>query len=217
MTIPFLDLKTASKKVWPEIQPLFEEIVGQAAFVGGPYVKQFEEEFSSFCETRICVGVGSGTDALRFALLASGIQLGDEVITVPNTFIATTEAITQAGARPVFVDVDPRTYNIDVGKVEAAITPRTKAILPVHLYGQCADMLAIKKIADKHKLTSIAFPALGTGVGGFPPGQAAEAMLGAVMEHLKAGATSLRKIVFVLYQDEAFKAFNETLTRLRAV
>lgn len=155
MIVPFLDLKKQSQKIAQEVFPLFGEIIESAGFVGGSHIQKFEEEFARFCKTEYCVAVNSGTDALRFALIASGIKTGDEVITVPNTFIATSEAITQSGGRPVFVDIDPRTYNIDVNKIEQTITSKTKAIIPVHLYGQCADMDIVVDIAHRYGLVVI--------------------------------------------------------------
>jgi dTDP-4-amino-4,6-dideoxygalactose transaminase len=134
--------------------------------VGGPQVQGFEEEFAQFCETQYCVSVSSGTDALRFALIAAGIGSGDEVITVPNTFIATTEAISQTGATPAFVDIDEQTYNMDPNKLEDYLrkryalcamrsAPRPRAVLPIHLYGQPADMDSILEIADRYGLIVI--------------------------------------------------------------
>ncbi|HEX72275.1 MAG TPA: DegT/DnrJ/EryC1/StrS family aminotransferase [Candidatus Hydrogenedentes bacterium] len=152
MQVPFLDLKTPHNELANEILPLWEDILRNAAFVGGPHVAGFEEEFAQACGTAHCVAVNSGTDALRFIFIALGMQPGDEVITVANTFIATTEAITQAGGRPVFVDIDPDTCNMDPQKIEAAITPRTKGIVPVHLYGQTADMDPILAIARRKGL-----------------------------------------------------------------
>ncbi len=155
MDVPFLDLKPQYRRIEAALRPRLEAIMEQAAFINGPEVEAFEEEFAAFCETNYCVGVSSGTDALRFALLACGIGAGDEVITVPHTFIATTEAITQAGARPVFVDVDPATSTLDPARLEAAITPRTRAVIPVHLYGRPADMDPILEIAARRRLTVI--------------------------------------------------------------
>ncbi len=111
--IPFLDLVTPHRELRQELVDVFEDALGSAGFIGGPVVEAFEREFATFCDSRFCIGVGSGTDALRFALIAAGIRQGDIVVTVPNSFIATTEAISQAGARPVFVDVDERTCNMD--------------------------------------------------------------------------------------------------------
>ncbi|MEE4265733.1 MAG: DegT/DnrJ/EryC1/StrS family aminotransferase [Desulfobacteraceae bacterium] len=155
MNVPFLDLKVQYRQIENEVLPMVTEAMQNGAFIGGPQVAGFEEEFAAFCDSRYCVGVGSGTDALRFALMAAGVGAGHEVITVPNTFIATTEAISQAGARPVFVDVDPATCNMDPEKIDAKITRRTKAIVPVHLYGQPADMDPILDIADRHGLAVV--------------------------------------------------------------
>lgn len=152
MEVPFLDLKAQNRALKAEILPLWEKILDSAGFIGGKHVDAFEEEFASACSVKHCVAVNSGTDALRFIFLALGLEPGDEIITVPNTFIATTEAITQAGGKIVFVDVDPGTYNIDPAKIEEVITPRTRGIVPVHLYGQPADMDAILAIAKKHGL-----------------------------------------------------------------
>jgi dTDP-4-amino-4,6-dideoxygalactose transaminase len=132
-----------------------QDVLDRTAFAGGPFVEKFAKEFAAFCKCRSAVGVGSGTDALWVALLMLGVGPGDEVITVPNTFIATAEAITFAGARPVFVDIDEKTYNMDIGQLAAAITPKTKAIIPVHLYGQMADMDPIMEIARAKGLAVI--------------------------------------------------------------
>lgn len=152
MSVPFLNLKAQHQALKAEILAAVGEVLDSAAFAGGPYVAKFEEEFAVYCTTKYAVGVGNGTDALWFALLALGVGPGDEVITVPNTFIATAEAITYCGAKPVFVDIEETTYNMDAALLERAITPRTKAIIPVHLYGQMADMDPIMEIARKHKL-----------------------------------------------------------------
>jgi len=152
MNIPFLDLAKQNSALKDEILPLWEEILDSANFIGGHHVTAFEDEFADLTDAKHCVAVGSGTDALRFILIGLGLKAGDEIITVPNTFIATTEAITQAGGRCVFVDIDPDTYTIDPSQIEAAITPRTKGIIPVHLYGQTADMDAITAIAAQHGL-----------------------------------------------------------------
>ncbi len=155
MNIPFLDLKAQYKQIKQEVVPAVTEAMQNGAFIGGPQVAGFEEEFAAYCDSPYCVGVGSGTDALRFALMAAGIAPGDEIITVPNTFIATTEAISQVGARAVFVDIRQDTCNIDPEKIEACITAKTRAIIPVHLYGQPADMDAILQIAGRHKLVVV--------------------------------------------------------------
>ena len=152
MKVPFLDLKAQYQSIKPEIQSALNQVLENTAFAGGPFVAQFEKEFAAFCGTKHAVGVGSGTDALWAALVAMGVGPGDEVITVPDTFIATAEAISFCGARPVFVDVEETTYNMDPARLEAAITPKTKAIIPVHLFGQMADMDPIMEIARKRRL-----------------------------------------------------------------
>ena len=155
MSIPFLNLKPQHQTLKKEILAALEEVLDSTAFAGGSFVTKFEEQFAPYCHTKYAVGVGNGTDALWFALLALGVGPGDEVITVPHTFIATAEAITYCGARPVFVDIDEATCTMDPKGIEKAITPRTKAIIPVHLYGQVADMDPILEIARKHKLPVI--------------------------------------------------------------
>jgi len=152
MKVPFVDLKAQYEAIQVEIREAINQVLKEAAFAGGPFVEQFENEFASFCGSHYAIGVGSGTDALWFALRAVGITQGDEVITVPNTFIATAEAISLCGAIPVFVDIDEHTYMMDPALIEAAITPRTKAIIPVHLFGQIADMDPIMEIARGHGL-----------------------------------------------------------------
>ncbi|MCS7337951.1 MAG: DegT/DnrJ/EryC1/StrS family aminotransferase [Verrucomicrobiae bacterium] len=150
MKVPFLDLKAHHEPLRAEINAAIAEVIDSCAFAGGPFVARFEEEFARYCGARFAVGVGSGTDALWLTLLALGVGQGDEVITVPNTFMATAEAISYTGALPVFVDVDEETYTMDAELLEQAITPRTKAIIPVHLFGQCADMDRIQEIAGRH-------------------------------------------------------------------
>jgi dTDP-4-amino-4,6-dideoxygalactose transaminase len=152
LNIPFVDLKAQYESIKPEIDAAISDVIAKSAFIGGAYVKSFEAAFAEFCGTKHCIGVGNGTDALFIALKSLGIGTGDEVITVANSFIATAEAITLTGARVVFVDIDPRTYNIDVNDIEAKVTNRTKAIIPVHLYGQPADMDPILDIAKRHNL-----------------------------------------------------------------
>lgn len=151
-SIPFVDLKAQYDSIKEEIDGAIAAVLEQTAFIGGSYVKTFEEEFARYCGVDHCVGVANGTDALFIALKALGVGPGDEVITVANSFVATSEAIRMAGAQVVFVDIDPRTYNIDVNRIEEKITPKTKALLPVHLYGQPADMEPIRSIARKHGL-----------------------------------------------------------------
>jgi dTDP-4-amino-4,6-dideoxygalactose transaminase len=146
-SIPFVDLKAQYRSITTEIDAAVSAVIEQTAFVGGPFVREFEDAFAKYCGAGHCVGVANGTDALAIALRALGIGPGDEVITAANTFIATSEAITMAGARVVFVDINPRTYTIDVARIEEKITPKTRAIIPVHLYGQPADMDPIRRIA----------------------------------------------------------------------
>ena len=155
MKVPFLDLKAHHAPIREQLDAAIREVIDAGAFAGGPFVAKFEKEFAAYCGTAQAVGVGNGTDALWFALLALGVGPNDEVITVPSTFMATAEAISYCGARPVFVDIDEATYNMDPGLVEKAITPRTKAIIPVHLFGQCADMDPILKIAAEHRIPVI--------------------------------------------------------------
>ena len=152
MHVPLVDIVRQSRAVKNEILILWEEILNSGGFVGGKHVAALEEEFAEACGVRHCVSVNSGTDALRFIFIALGLQQGDEVITVPNTFIATAEAISQAGGNIVFVDVNSDTYNMDPEKIVPAITPRTKGIVPVHLYGQTVDMDPILAIAQKYGL-----------------------------------------------------------------
>jgi len=168
--IPFVDLVTLHKELQDELVPVFRTALETAGFIGGPMVEQFEMNFATFCDARHCVGVSSGTDALRFALMAAGVQPGEVVITVPNTFIATTEAISQAGARPAFVDIDERTYNMDPAKLQEILETECSldretgrpfhrglqktisAVVPVHLYGQMADMDPILELARRYNL-----------------------------------------------------------------
>lgn len=153
--IPFLDLKAQYASLKGEIDAAVLGVLASAQYVLGDEVAQLEHEFADYCGTRHAIAVNTGTSALHLALLAAGVGAGDEVITVPFTFVATVSAICYAGATPVFVDVEPVTLTMDPDKLEAAITPRTKAIMPVHLYGQMADLDAIKAIADRHGLAVI--------------------------------------------------------------
>src|SRR5262245_17328144 len=171
--VPFLDLVTVHRELQEEFVEILKTALNSAGFIGGPMVQGFEEEFAQFCESRFCVGVASGTDALRFAFIAAGIGPGDVVVTVPNTFIATTEAISQAGARPDFVDIDERTYTMDPAKLRQYLAtkctwdPTVKrafhkqtgnpvaAVVPVHLYGQMADMDPILDLATEYNLKVI--------------------------------------------------------------
>ena len=152
MNIPLVDLKAQYTSRTDEIDAAIAEVISKTAFIGGPFAKTFEANFAEVCKVKHCVGVGNGTDALFIALKALGIGDGDEVITAANSFIATSEAITMTGAKVVFVDINSQTYNIDVNKIEEKITPNTKAIIPVHLYGQPADMDPILDLAKKHNL-----------------------------------------------------------------
>jgi len=153
--IPFLDLRTQYHSIKPEIDAAIGSVLESSAFCLGPAAEAFEEEFAAYCNVRYCAGVNSGTSALHLALLALDIGPGDEVITVPMTFVATAAAIQYSGAIPRFVDVDAETFCLDPGQVEAAITARTKAIMPVHLHGQVADMEPIMEIARRHKLAVV--------------------------------------------------------------
>jgi len=164
MKVPFLDLKVQYLSMKDEIHAAIQQVLDATAFAGGPFVARFEKEFAAFCGCREGIGVGSGTEALWLCLLALGIGPGDEVITVPNSFIATAEAISFCGATPAFVDVDPRTYTLDPNKLEeylkfrnpnSAIRNRPKAVIPVHLFGQPADMDPILEIAKKYNLAVI--------------------------------------------------------------
>jgi len=155
MNIPLVDLQSQYESIRKEIDSVISEVISKSAFVGGPYVEAFEKAFADFCNVKHCIGVANGTDALFIALKVLGIGEGDEVITAANTFIATSEAITMTGAKVVFVDINPQTYNIDVKKIEEKVTTKTRAIIPVHLYGQPADIDTILKIARKHNLKVI--------------------------------------------------------------
>jgi dTDP-4-amino-4,6-dideoxygalactose transaminase len=194
-----------------EIDQVIHEVLESGTYVLGPQVQQFEEELARYLNMREAVGVNSGTDALWLTFVALGFGEGDEVITVANTFFATAEAIWLAGATPVFVDIDPRTFNLDATKIEAAITPRTRAIVPVHLYGLPADMPAIARIARAHNLLVVedCAQAIGARGGGFAIGEFSDAVCasfiiqknlgcfgdgGAVITDRKDLATSIRKL-----------------------
>ena len=153
--IPFVDLKAQYDSIKEEIDEAIQSVLNNTSFIMGEELKKFEEEFAQFCDVKYAIGVANGSDALILALRACGIGEGDEVITVPHTFIATTEAISNVGGKVVFVDIDPKTYTIDITKIEEKINERTKAIIPVHLYGQPADMDAIMKLAKKYNLKVI--------------------------------------------------------------
>jgi dTDP-4-amino-4,6-dideoxygalactose transaminase len=150
MKVPFLDLNAHHQPIREQLDAAIRDVIDSSAFAGGPFVAAFEKDFAKYCGSNFCVGVGNGTDALWLALLALGVEPGDDVVTVPSTFMATAEAITYCGARPVFADIDEQTYTMDPALLERAITKRTKAIIPVHLFGQCADMDPILDIANKH-------------------------------------------------------------------
>jgi len=149
MSVPFLDLRAMNDEVRPRLDELWNQIVGTSAFVGGPHVEEFEARWARFCEVRHAVGVANGTDAIQLTLRALGIGPGDEVIVPTNTFIATVSSVANAGAKPVFVDVDPATLLMTASHVAAAITPQTAAVIPVHLYGQAVDMTAIMAVARR--------------------------------------------------------------------
>lgn len=155
MNIPFLDLKAPHEEFRTELQAAFDRVLDSGWYILGNEVKQFEQEFAAYCEASYCIGVGNGLDALHLILRAYGIGAGDEVIVPSNTYIATWLAATYAGATPIPVEPDERTYNIDPALIEAAITPHSRAIIAVHLYGQPADMDAINAIAKKHNLKVI--------------------------------------------------------------
>ena len=153
--IPLVDLKAQYESIKREIDGAIAEVLASCQFVLGPKVAAFEADFAAYCQSRFAFGVNSGTSALHLALLAAGVGAGDEVITVSYTFVATVAAILYTGATPVLIDIDPLTCNIDPAKIEAAITPKTKVIMPVHLYGTCADMDPILDIARRHNLLVI--------------------------------------------------------------
>ncbi len=154
-TIPSVDLKAQYQSIKAEIDAAIAGVLGSCQFVLGPEVGAFEKEFAAYCGTAECIALNSGTSALHLALLAAGVGPGDEVITVPFTFVASVAAVVYTGARPVLVDIDPRSFTMDPAAIEAAITPHTKVILPVHLYGQPADMDPIMDIARRHRLIVI--------------------------------------------------------------
>lgn len=150
--IPFVDLKTQYRSIEKDIKKEIEEVLEKGDFILGEAVDKFEKSFAQFCDSKYCIGVSSGTEALSLSLRALNIGQGDEVITAANTFIATVLAISYVGARPVLVDINPQDYNIDLEKIEKHITSKTKAILPVHLYGRAVEMDKLLAIANKHKL-----------------------------------------------------------------
>ena len=182
MSIPMVDLKAQYLAIKGEIDAAVQRVIENSQFILGPEVEAFEKEMASYCGTSYAIGVASGTEALQLALLACGVGPGDEVITTPFTFIATAEAITQCGAVPVFVDIDPVTYNIDPGLIEAKITPGTRCILSVHLYGHPADMDTIMELAKKHNLKVIedCAQALGASVIARSPQATKQSMVGSI-------------------------------------
>ena len=155
MKVPFVDLKRQYSSIKPEIDAAIQDVLDNTAFIMGENVKNFESNFAKFCGVKHAIGVSSGTSALHLALLGAGIKPGDEVITVPNTFIATAEAISHAGAKPVFVDIDKETYTINVSKIKDKITEKTKAVIPVHLYGQMVEMDDLMELAQDNNLKII--------------------------------------------------------------
>ena len=155
MKVPFVDLHAQYLSTKPQIDEAIHSVISETAFIGGKYVKKFEEEFSSAYGTKHCVSVANGTDAIYIVLKMLGVGAGDEVITVANSWISTSETIGQTGAKPVFVDIDPDYYSINENLIESKITSKTRAIIPVHLHGQAANIKAIKAIADKHHLPLI--------------------------------------------------------------
>lgn len=152
MQVPLLDLKEQNETLRPEIEAALGRVLDTNAFILGGEVAELEKELAEYCGTKYAVGCASGSDALLLAMMALDVKAGDEVITTPYSFFATVSAITRLGAVPIFVDIDPQTYNLDVSQIEAGITERTKAIQPVHLYGQCADMIALREISRKHNI-----------------------------------------------------------------
>jgi dTDP-4-amino-4,6-dideoxygalactose transaminase len=152
MEIPLVDLASQFRSIKSEIMQSIEDTLESMHLFLGPNTRAFEQEFAAYCGAEHAIGVGSGTDALYLALRATGVGQGDEVITTAHTFFATVEAIVMAGARPVFVDIDPESFTIDPARIEARVTARTKAIIPVHLYGQVADMDPILDTARRHNL-----------------------------------------------------------------
>jgi UDP-2-acetamido-2-deoxy-ribo-hexuluronate aminotransferase len=153
--IPFINLKAQYEAIKPQVQARINQVLEHGQYIMGPEVTELEEKLAAYVGVKHCISASNGTDTLLIAMMALGIGSGDEVITTPFTYIATGEMIALLGAKPVFVDIDPKTYNIDPSKIAAAITPKTKAIMPVSLYGQCADMDAINAIADEHGLPVI--------------------------------------------------------------
>jgi len=155
MNVPLLDLKRQYDKIRHEIEPVVSSIIESQWFINGPRVAEFEENFAAHCGTKYAVGASSGTDALLMSLIAMGIGCGDEVITTPFTFFATVEVVIRMGGTPVFVDIEPDTFNMDTTQLESKITDKTKAIIPVHIFGQCSNMDQVMQVANKHDLRVI--------------------------------------------------------------
>jgi len=153
--VPFLDIRKQNSAIWADLKDSFEAAISGAHFILGPNVQLFEENFANFCGVKHCVGVNNGTSALHMSLLALNIGPGDEVITTPHSWISTSWAISYVGATPVYADIDDRSFNLDPSRIEAAITSRTRAILPVHLYGAAADLTAFRDICHRHNLVLI--------------------------------------------------------------
>lgn len=177
MSIPLLDLQAQYLELKDDLDGVIGQVMSSAGFIGGPRVRELEEAIAAYCGTKHAVACANGTEALFLLLAALGIGRGDEVITTPFTFIATAEAIAHVGAVPVFVDIEPDTYNMDVSLVEAAVTERTRAIMPVHIFGQCVDMEPLREIASRHGLRVIedACQAIGATYRGAKAGSLAEA------------------------------------------
>ena len=175
MKVPLLDLTEQNSKLRPEIEAALGRVLDTNAFILGGEVKALEDELAAYCGTKYAIGCASGSDALLLALMAVGVTAGDEVITTPYSFFATVSAVTRLGAKPVFVDIDPATFNLDVAQVEPVMTEKTKAIQPVHLYGQCAEMKALNKVAARH---------------GVPVVEDAAQAIGADEDGVQAGAMS---------------------------
>jgi dTDP-4-amino-4,6-dideoxygalactose transaminase len=154
-TVPLLDLKPQYALIKEEVEAAIKRVCDSQYFIMGPEVQALETELADYCQTRFALGVSSGTDALLLAMMAIGIEPGDEIITTPYTFFATAGCVARLAAKAVFVDIDPKTFNIDPAKIEASITPKTKAIIPVHLYGQCAQMDSLMAVAGRHRLVVI--------------------------------------------------------------
>ena len=175
MKVPLLDLTEQNQNLRPEIEAALGRVLDTNGFILGSEVKALEEELAAYCGTKHAIGCASGSDALLLALMALDVKTGDQVITTPYSFFATVSAITRLGAVPVFVDIDPATYNLDISQIESRITERTKAIQPVHLYGQCADMVALKEVASRY---------------GIPLVEDAAQAIGAEENGIRAGAMS---------------------------